>query len=138
MYFEGGAEMRKAGLKRTSQDIDELYGETFDKMDVRRPFLMKDIRRIPERTYDFTKDNYSHRSLQQGKVDNSSRVRIVSTRFNFDVEKLRERDEKAKKEAQAVENNYLREKTILREAYIKRQRQLVSFGKTSSEALNSN
>ncbi len=55
--------------------------------------------------------------------DSAATVRILSTHFNFDVERAREQLARRSQETQAVEQNVAREKSLLREAFIMRQRQ---------------
>lgn len=50
-------------------------------------------------------------------------LRIRSAHFNFDVDRARDQLSRRAEEMQAVERNVAREKTLLREAFIMRQRQ---------------
>lgn len=57
------------------------------------------------------------------REDQTASVRIRSAQFSFDVERAREQLARRVQEKQAVELSVAREKSLLREAFIMRQRQ---------------
>ncbi len=57
-----------------------------------------------------------------GQMVPKNRVRILTANYNFDLDHLRDVHVRNLEEARAVEDNLSREKSILREAFILRQR----------------
>jgi hypothetical protein len=85
----------------------------FDVDDFRKPYLKKVL--TEERLYGVEKD-------WTGTMVPKNRVRILTANYNFDVDHLRDVHIRNLQEARAVEGNLSREKSILREAFILRQR----------------
>lgn len=85
----------------------------YDYEEIRKPGLKKVL--TAERLYGVEKDIL-------GRMVPRNRINIMQTRFNFDVDRVREEFNRSIEETRAVEDNLYREKAILREAFILRQR----------------
>ena len=82
-------------------------------LDMHKPSLSRVL--TEERLYG-TEKNWA------GEMIIRNKVRIVTANYNFDVNKAREEYQKNQDEVMAVESHLHKEKALLREAFIMRQR----------------
>lgn len=99
-------------LKRTVQDLEGPDYEAFCK-----PRLTKVLTEA-----DFQKFG-GNSPLPAPPSHTPSKLRIVTAQYNFDRDKVVQDYQRMHQEAEFVEQQLAREKAILREAYIRRQRQ---------------
>lgn len=101
-------------LKRSSQEVvfctDEAFAEKPNRLKAMPLDYHRELAPVPQH-------------IRRRAAEEEPTVRIRSTNYNFDVDRAREQLLRRTLEAQAVEQNVAREKSLLREAFITRQRQ---------------